>query len=152
MGLMRTGARVRPGTRYLHAGLLLTMIVGLGWQADVALGQIASGATLTVLRGNVSVVRTDGTGIAPAGTGLLLGVGDRVATVGRAAALVTFFDGSEVELGADTTIAIHALDGGNGSLISIIVENVLGSTVHRVAPLTTPGASYQILSAGTVPA
>ncbi|MFN8636154.1 MAG: hypothetical protein U0893_20075 [Chloroflexota bacterium] len=134
-----------------HARVLLALLLALVVvvQADLALGQIAFGATLTVLRGTTSVVRADGTAVMPASTGLSLNVGDRVATVGRAAALVTFFDGSEVELGADTTISIQDLQGGGG-VIRIIVEMVLGSAVHHVATLTDPGSYYKIVAGDTV--
>jgi len=119
-------------------------------QTSAALGQISFGATLTVMRGPVSVVRGDGSAVSPAQSGITLEAGDRVATIGKASALVTFFDGSEVELGADTTIAILDASGGNGNFVSIIIETILGSTVHKVATLTNPGSTYKIVAGGTV--
>jgi hypothetical protein len=91
------------------------------------------------------VVQANGSAVAPAASGMKLDSGDRVATVGRASALVTFFDGSEVELGADTTIAIQDASGSNG-LVTIVIENIMGSSVHRVAPLTEPGSTYRVIS------
>jgi hypothetical protein len=117
-------------------------------QARVTLGQINFGATLTVLRGTVSVVQGNGTAVSPAPNGMKLNAGDRVATVGRASALVTFFDGSEVELGADTTIAIEDATG-NGDLVTIIIENIVGATVHHVATLTNPGSTYKVVANDT---
>ncbi len=115
-------------------------------QAGLALGQITFGATLTVLRGTTSVVRSDGSAFQPASTGITLNTGDRVATVGKSSALVTFFDGSEIELGADTTIAIGDASGESGGVVTFLIEVILGSTVHKVATLTNAGSSYKIVA------
>jgi hypothetical protein len=128
--------------------MLAVVGIMLVTQARAALGQINFGATLTVLRGTVSVVQGNGTAVSPAPNGMRLTAGDRVATVGRASALVTFFDGSEVELGADTTIAIEDATG-NGDLVTIIIENIVGSTVHHVATLTSPGSTYKVVANDT---
>jgi hypothetical protein len=118
-------------------------------QAGAALGQISFGATLTVIRGTVSVVHSDGSAVAPAASGMTLNAGDRIATVGRASALVTFFEGSEVELGENTTIAIQDATGSANGLVSSIIETVLGSAVHHVATLTNPGSTYKIVAGDT---
>ncbi|MCC7371493.1 MAG: FecR domain-containing protein [Chloroflexi bacterium] len=138
---------VRPTSRLLVVTLI---VVGLLWQASFALGQVAAGATVTVLRGTVSVSRADGTAVMPASSGLVLGVGDTVATVGRSSALVTFFDGSEIELGADTAIVIQNMQAGSAGEKTILIKNVVGSTVHRIVALATPGSSYRIEANGTV--
>jgi hypothetical protein len=130
--------------------LVLAVLVGIGSQSERALGQVRTGATLTVLQGIVSVVRSDGNIVSPATSGLVLGVGDHVATVGRSAALVTFFDGSEVEMGAHTSIAIQDLRADASGSTTILIETVLGSTVHRIVTLPTDGSSYQIVARGTV--
>ena len=108
-----------------------------------------SGATLTVLRGTVAVRRADGTPISPAVTGLVLSSGDQVATLASGSALVTFFDGSEVELGGETTIIIRAMIQ-QGSTTTITIESVVGTTLHRVVTLTDPSSSYRVEAGGTV--
>jgi hypothetical protein len=140
-----TDSRERVHRRYFRSLLLLVATVIIVGQAGAVLGQISFGATLTVLRGTVSVVQANGSAVVPATSGMKLDSGDRVATVGRASALVTFFDGSEVELGADTTIAIQDASGSNG-LVTIVIESIMGSSVHRVAPLADPGSSYRVIS------
>ena len=142
---MGTDSGKRAHGRYFRALLTFVVAVIVVTQAGAVLGQIAFGATLTVLRGTVSVVQGSGTSVAPAASGMKLEAGDRVATVGRATALVTFFDGSEVELGADTTIAIQDASG-NGGLVSIVIENILGTSYHKVATLTNPGSTYKVIS------
>ena len=72
-----------------------------------------------------------------------------MATVGTSGALITFFDGSEMELGADTTVVVVSV-GRSGNRAEIRLENVLGSTVSKVVPFTDPGSSYRIESGGTV--
>jgi hypothetical protein len=72
-----------------------------------------------------------------------LGVGDRIATVGRSSALVTFFEGSELELGDDATIILREIRA-TGSEVHVTVEDVLGSTVNRVQAFVNPNSVYQV--------
>jgi FecR protein len=111
--------------------------------------QTAVGATLTVLRGTAAVLKADGTKLSPGSSGLATSVGDQIATVGRSSALVTFFDGSELELGADTTIVVREM-ASQGGRTTIDVESVVGATVHCVVTLTDPGSSYRVEAGGTV--
>jgi hypothetical protein len=134
---------IRRALRWVLLALVFTLVLV---QARLALGQITFGATLTVLRGTISVVHSNGTAVQPAASGLTLNEGDRIATVGKSSALVTFFDGSEIELGADTTIAIQDASGEAGGVVTFLIEVVLGSTVHKVATLKNPGSSYQIVA------
>jgi len=139
---------MRTSGRFFRSLLLVVVALVVVTQAGTVLGQISFGATLTVLRGTVSVVQGDGAAVSPAPSGLKLNAGDRVATVGRATALVTFFDGSEVELGADTTIAIQEASS-SGNLVTIIIETVLGSAVHHVNTSANPNSTYTVISNGT---
>jgi hypothetical protein len=79
--------------------LLLWLGATTGQVRPPVRAQVVVGASLTVLRGSVGVLRSDGTPISPAASGLALGPGDQIATLGRSSALVTFFEGSELELG-----------------------------------------------------
>jgi hypothetical protein len=137
----------RPVPRLIALALLTAIMV---MNALPALGQMKVGATLSVVRGTVSVVRGNVGSISPAPAGLTLGEGDRVATVGRSYALVTFFDGSEIELGADTTIRIQQASGDDDDIVTFLIELILGSTVSNVAPLKNSGSSYQIVAGETV--
>lgn len=134
---------------------ILAFVIALGLFASVmpiaepGAAQVGGGATLTVLRGTVGVLRANQTAVQPASSGLTLGTGDRVATLAGSAALLTFFDGSELEMASDATIVISEL-AGTAARPNITVEAVLGSTVHRVVSLTDPGASYRVESGSTV--
>ena len=125
-------------------------MLATAYQAGIVLGQVDEGATLTVLRGTVALMRTDGSAVQPAPSGTVVHAGDRIATVGPAGALVTFFVGTEIELGSDTTIAVQEVKADPTGRINVTVENVLGSTVHNVATLTGAGSSYQVVAGGTV--
>jgi hypothetical protein len=111
--------------------------------------QVQDGATLTVIRGTAVVVRADGSVQQPAASGSSLTAGDRISTLGQSGALVTFFEGSEVEMGSDATIAIRELHG-QGSRVNITLESIIGSTVHNVVALTDPGSSYRVEAGSTV--
>src|SRR5262245_48242862 len=78
----RLGRLLSPPVRSAWVALLLLVyIVGAIVQPLAAVrAQTAVGATLTVLRGNVGVLRSDGSPISPAASGLTLGPGDQVAT------------------------------------------------------------------------
>src|SRR5688572_13099494 len=107
----------------LVLGLLLLLTV---LPSPEAWSQVRPGASLTVVRGSVAVKRPDGTAIYPAGTGLTLALGDIVGTLERTHAIVTFFSGSEIELGSNTTIVIRRLDRDLLEEAQIGVENVIG--------------------------
>jgi ferric-dicitrate binding protein FerR (iron transport regulator) len=76
-------------------------------------------------------------------------VNDQVATLAGSGALVTFFDGSEIELGSDATLIIREMSR-QGSAINIRIESVVGSTVHRVVQFSDPASFYVIDAASTV--
>ncbi len=115
-----------------------------------AWSQVGPGASLTVVRGSVAVKRPDGTAIYPAGTGLTLALGDVVGTLERTRAIVTFFSGTEIELGSNTTIVIRRLDRDLLEEAQIGIENVIGLTVIRVPPGAPPGSAIQMISGDTV--
>jgi hypothetical protein len=145
--LIGSAAVRRRCTRLL---LIVSLMLIAAYQVGVVFGQVDEGATLTVLRGTVALTRSDGSALQPATTGTVVHAGDRIATVGPAGALITFFVGAEIEMGADTTIAIQDIRGNSSGVIDVTIENVLGSTVHRVATLTNAGSSYRVVAGGTV--
>src|SRR6478735_5728582 len=98
--------RTAAWTRFLIGLALLLALL----PSPSAWSQVGPGASLTVVRGSVAVKRPDGTAIYPAGTGLTLALGDVVGTLERTRAIVTFFSGTEIELGSNTTIVIRRLD------------------------------------------
>lgn len=111
--------------------------------------QTADGATLTVLRGQVALLRPDGSANQPALSGSVVVPGDEIRTLGNTGALITFFSGTEIELGADTVLVVDAVSR-QGDRIEVSLKQVFGTTISRVQTLTDPGSSYRIDAGGTV--
>src|SRR5262249_8331885 len=95
---------IGPTLRWL--ALLAVLLSGMLLPVAGSQAQVGAGATLTVLRGTVAVLKADGSPLASASSGTALGVGDQISTLSGSGALVTFFEGSEVEMGSETTIVI----------------------------------------------
>lgn len=127
---------------------LLLVLTAFG-QTESLLAQTAGRATLTVLRGSAAVLRADGTAISPATSGLVIGVGDQVSSLARSQALITFFDGTELELGSDTTLIVQEM-ATQGRRTTITVRSVFGTTLHRVVTLADPGSTYRVEAGGSV--
>lgn len=146
-------SRTRPWLRVLGRWLRLVIVLGLlatVLQSTTVLSQIGPGASLTVVRGSVSVTRSDGTAIYPAGTGLTLALGDIVGTLAQTRAIVTFFSGSEVELGSNTTIIIRRLDRDLLDQANVTVEHLTGASLIRVPGDGDANSGVRILANDTV--
>jgi hypothetical protein len=143
--------RLPAPDRWLPLAIVLGLLASvLHAPTPTALSQVRPGASLTVVRGMVAVTRPDGTAIFPAGTGLTLAVGDIVGTLERTRAILTFFSGSEVELGSNTTIVIRRLDRDLLDQANVTVEHLSGSTLIRAPTEDGPNPGVRILGNGTV--
>jgi uncharacterized membrane protein YgcG len=141
---MRVTGQLRPVRLALCA---LMSLLTLAAAADVARAQTPQGATLTVQNGTVAVVFANGSAVQPAGSGVTLGVGDQIGTVGNATALVTFFEGSELELGPQTTIILREIQS-SGNEVHVAVEDVFGTAFGRVKTFASPNSSYRMQNPG----
>jgi hypothetical protein len=111
--------------------------------------QIQEGATLTILRGQVALTRPDGSSVQPATSGLTVRVGDRISTLSQGGALITFFTGSEIEMGEETILVIQQINK-QGETIDISLQQVLGATLSRVQQLADTGSRVRIDAGGAV--
>lgn len=111
--------------------------------------QVQDGATLTVLRGQVAVIRPDGSAVQPAPSGTVVRTGDELRTISAAGALITFFTGTEIEMGEATILVVTRITR-QGERVEVSLKQVFGVTLNRVAALTDPGSSYQIDAGGAV--
>ena len=128
--------------------LALALVVTPG-APRLAYAQVQDGATMTVLRGRVAVVRGDGSAVQPAPSGTVVRAGDEIRTLDESGAAVTFFAGTEIELGEETTLVIEQVRR-DGSRIDISLRQVFGVSLHRVQALTDPGSSYRVDVGGAV--
>jgi hypothetical protein len=114
-----------------------------------AAAQTAQGATMTVIRGQVALVRQDGSAVQPAPSGSTVFPGDEIRTVGPSGALITFFTGTEIEMGADTVLRVEAISR-QGERIDVSLTQVFGTALHKVATFSDPGSSYRVEAGGAV--
>lgn len=129
--------------------IILVLLASVTLSPNVASAQVADGATMTVLRGQVAVVRDGGGTMQPAPSGTAVRAGDEIRTLNGAGALITFFSGTEVELGEETILVIERLSR-DGSRIDIALKQVLGASLHRVQSLTDSASSYRVDVGGAV--
>ena len=107
-----------------------------------------SSSTLTILsitEGDVSVMRAGTNSWTEAQVGMSLEAGDSIKTDGDSSAEITFFEGSTIELQANTEIEIASLDisAGTGST-TINLEQVIGTTISRVTKILDPASRYEV--------
>lgn len=112
-----------------------------------ALAQVRQGATMTVLQGQVAVVRPDGSAIQPAPSGTTVFAGDEIRTLTPGGALITFFSGIEIEMGEGTVLAIEQVSR-QGESVQVSLKEVFGVAMSRVQTLADPNSSYQVQLGG----
>lgn len=132
----------RPGV-----ALVLVLAVMALLFAPPARAQDQNSATMTVLGGEVAVVRPDGSDVRPAPSGTLVYPGDEIRTLSATGALITFLVGTEIELGEDTALVVERVSR-QGERIDIAVKQVNGASLNRVASFTSPGSLYRIEAGG----
>jgi hypothetical protein len=140
------------GARGARVGrLLLGLFVVLAGLLPVhpTSAQVQQGATLTILRGQVAIIHADGSAVQPAASGSTVNVGDEIRTISKSGALITFFSGTEIEMGEDTILVVNQLSR-NGDKIDVSLRQVLGATINRVQTIAGTGSTYQIEAGGAV--
>jgi mannose-6-phosphate isomerase-like protein (cupin superfamily) len=107
--------------------------------------QRASGAgtILSILDGSASVARGTAA-FATAADGDLVNIGDRVQTAERSHAVVTFFDGSTLEIEPATTVQIEDATSAASGAISIRIGQTIGRTWASVQKLTRADSKFEI--------
>ncbi len=105
-------------------------------------------STLTILSvgtGNVSVMKAGTDSWSGAQVGTQLDVGDTVKTGEDSGAEITFFDGSTMDMEADTQIEILSLDVVcSTGVTTITLLQTIGTTISRVTELLDPASSYEV--------
>lgn len=136
----------RPFVRLL-LGVWLALAILLPPGPVVA--QVQQGATLTILRGQVALLHANGTTVQPAPSGSTVNVGDEIRTISKSGALITFFSGTEIEMGEETILVVEQLSR-QGDKIDVSLRQVFGTTVNRVQSIAGGGSSYEIQAGGAV--
>jgi hypothetical protein len=138
--------------RWSAPKLLLSLILSVSVLLPLprsAFAQIEQGATMTILRGQVAIIRADGTALQPAPSGTLVYAGDEIRTLAPGGALVTFFVGTELELLDNTVIVVEQAER-DGMRVAVSLKQVLGMTINRVETFAHPGSMYRVDAGGAV--
>lgn len=149
------------GSRWIRLLIVALIAVGVLIPAVLVLTQeraAAANMMLTVLDGTADVARGSGA-FGRATDGQTLNNGDRVRTGDQSHAVVTFFDGSTVELEPATTVTVVGANAAATSAITIQLEQAVGrtwSSIQKLAradsrfELKTPAASATVRGTGFV--
>ena len=111
----------------------------VGTSVPVAAADNSGGATLTILVDPVEVAHAADGVFSVASDGQMLQAGDTIRTGSNGLALVTFFDGSETQLGPASSVQLEHAEASPTLHIAILQRS--GVTTNRVVPLP-PGGSF----------
>jgi hypothetical protein len=103
----------------------------------------AHSSTVTILDGSVQV-RHAGGAFAPLTDGDIVAGGDTVRTGANSHSVLTFFDGSTVELEPDTELRIDTLQASASGDKVVQMSQAIGRTWHVVTHLVSPSSTYEI--------
>src|SRR3989442_10906792 len=119
--------------------IALSMIGGAGG-AGQALG---ASSAIPVRGGDVRIGRVSGD-VTAATDGDLLAAGDSIETAADGRAVVTFFEGSTVEIEPSSTLSVDTLsvDAGGGTVV--LMTQAVGRTWHVVTKLLTGSSRYEV--------
>ena len=102
-------------------------------------------STLTDIRGTVTVQLTGSTAWSEAKIGMNLKAGDLIKTGANSLALITFFEGSTIELQSNTEVNIEELSvAAETDSTTISLGQTIGTTKNRVEKLVDPASHYEI--------
>ena len=107
---------------------------------------------LTVSQGTVFVMQAGSTTWVEATVGMGLEPGDSLKTGDNSQAIITFFEGTTVELEPDTIIGVIDVAKANTGSTSIHLSQEVGNTISRVTKLVDSASSYDIKTPACVAA
>ncbi len=145
---------IRPASgmlAVLAGGIMLLLLVSVLIMAK-SIPETPDAASLSVLSGQVTVRR--GNSVAAdqkthfkSGERSVVLMGDRILTGDNSRALLTFSDGTTMEMAANADVTLTELQMDNATSLRIIHFKVwLGKTTHRVAHALAPASRYQVES------
>jgi hypothetical protein len=130
--------------------LLFALVTGSiscgGQQVPAASLQSPSEPTVvSTVSGEVMVMKAGAGTWSQVSPGMVLEIGDRIKTGSASNAVITFFEGTTIELAADTEVAVAELGiaEGTGST-AIKLQQQIGKTTSRVQKLVDPASRYEI--------
>jgi len=102
-------------------------------------------ATLARYSGEVLLMKAGTGDWVKASSGTSLNIGDCIRTQANSSAIITFFEGSVSEVGADTKICLEeiSVSSDTGSTAVKLYQEI-GNTSNRVEKLIDPASSYEV--------
>jgi hypothetical protein len=116
---------------------LLIPLVGCG-------GGEAVPCKVSSVSGDVQVLKSGSTESVKATNGMELAVGDTITTGSNGSAKLTFFDGSVMEIKANSEILINELSTATSGSTSVSLMEQVGSTVNRIGKLVDSSSKYEV--------
>jgi hypothetical protein len=132
------------GRRRLLIAAVIAALVVVPAVLVVTQQRAASASTvLSILDGSASIARGTAA-FAVASDGDIVNSGDRVQTADRGHALVTFFDGSTLEIEPATTVLIEEASSDLGGAIAIRIAQAIGRTWASVQHLSRADSKFEL--------
>jgi hypothetical protein len=144
--------------RLLFSGLVVAAVIVVAAVLVVKFVLLGSSAaqasftTLSVISGTVEVQDEGAGDFRSAEDGETLDVGDRVRTGPDSRALITFFEGSTLEMEPETEVTMERLEGQEEGGFFTQIGQSLGVTWHRVVEFTDPRSAYEVETPSAVAA
>jgi hypothetical protein len=113
-------------------------------RVPVETSNLASQCTLTILGGTVEILTPGGEVASPGVNGMTLDAGTTISTSADGEVLLTFFEGSELELEADTVVKISEVTVAENEAVSITLSQLAGSTWSHVTKMIDKYSKYEI--------
>ena len=117
---------------------LLIPLVGCGGGGPAVPCKISS------VTGTVQVLKNGSTNPVNTTKGMELGVGDTITTGDNGSASLTFFDGSVMEIKANSEILINELSTSSTGSTTVSLNEVVGSTINRIGKLVDSASKYEV--------
>ena len=117
---------------------LLIPLVGCGGGDEAVPCKVSS------VSGDVQALRSGSTESVKATNGMELAVGDTITTGSNGSANLTFFDGSLMEIKANSKILVNELSTASTGSTSVSLMQQVGRTINRVNKLIDSGSKYEV--------
>ena len=112
--------------------------------ATVPAGPTGETGTLSGVEGDVQVLRSGASAWIAATSGMRIGTGDGLKTGSNGYVLITFFDGSVMEVEANSEISVEELSKTSGGSTTVRINQVLGNTINHVENLVDSSSNYEV--------
>lgn len=99
---------------------------------------------ISSISGDVQVLRSGSTEPVAATNGMELTAGDTITTGDNGSANLTFFDGSIMEIKANSEIQVNELSTASTGSTTVSLKETVGSTINRVAKLVDSSSRYEV--------